>query len=173
MKKPNTRTMAKAALIAAAYAALTWLSELLGIGYGAVQFRLSEALTILPVFTPAAIPGLTLGCAIANLSSSLGPIDIFVGSLATFLQSLCCRKLRSFRQKNIPFLSLIMPIFFNAVFVGVEIAALTAGSDGFLSVFASTALSVGFGETVVCFVLSLPLFRLIENREALKKIIQD
>lgn len=165
--------MAKAALIAAAYAALTWLSEAMGIGFGAIQFRLSEALTILPVFTPAAIPGLTLGCAIANLSSSLGPVDIFVGTLATFLQTLCCRKTRNIRQKNVPFLSLVMPIFFNAIFVGIEIAALTAGSNGFWSVFASTALTVGFGETVVCFVMALPLFRLIENRKSLKNIIQQ
>lgn len=173
MKKQNTQTLAKAALIAAAYFALTKLSEVLGIGFGAVQFRLSEVLTVLPVFTPAAIPGLTLGCAIANLSSPFGPVDVVVGTLATLLQSLCTRRLRNFRQKDIPFASLVMPVLFNAVFVGAEIAFLSVGTDGFFTVFFTNALSVGLGEAVVCFALGLPFLRLIEKREELRKIIQQ
>lgn len=173
MKKTNTRTIAKAALIAAAYTALTWLSEAMGLGFGSVQFRLSEMLTVLPVFTPAAIPGLVLGCILSNAASPLGPIDIFVGSAATLLQSICSQKLRNVRIKNIPLLSLLMPVFFNAVFVGAEIAFLSADAEGFWVSFGTTALSVGFGELLVCTVLALPLFRLFEKRPALKKLIEQ
>lgn len=173
MKKNNTRTLAKAALIAAAYVALTWVSESLGLGFGAVQFRLSEALTILPVFTPAAVPGLTLGCALANAASPLGPVDIAVGTAATLLQALCTRALRNVQFKGIPFLPLLMPCLFNAFFVGAEIAILSAENGAFATIFASTALTVGAGELLVCFVLGLPLYRLIEKRPALKKILTE
>ena len=108
MKNTKAHTLAKAALIAAAYVALTWMSEALGLGFGAVQLRLSEALTILPVFTPAAIPGLILGCAVSNAGSPLGPVDMVVGTAATLLQVLCTRRLRNVKIKNIPFLSLLI-----------------------------------------------------------------
>lgn len=173
MKKNNTHTLAKAALIAAAYVALTWLSEALGLGFGAVQFRLSEVLTILPVFTPAAVPGLTLGCALANAASPLGPVDMLVGTAATLLQAFSTRALRNIQCKNIPVFSLLMPCLFNAVFIGAEIAFLSAGNDSFAAVFASTALSIGAGELLVCFVLGLPLYKLIEKRPALKRILTE
>ena len=90
---PNklTRRMVEGAMIAALYVALTYFSRLLGLADGAVQFRLSELLTVLPAFTPAAIPGLTIGCLIANLGSPYGIADIISGTLATFLAALCTR----------------------------------------------------------------------------------
>lgn len=172
MKNTKAHTLAKAALIAAAYVALTWMAEALGLGFGAVQLRLSEALTILPVFTPAAIPGLILGCAVSNAGSPLGPVDMVVGTAATLLQVLCTRGLRNVKIKNIPFLSLLMPVLFNAVFVGAEIAFLSMNEESFWAVFGSTALSVGIGELIVCIALALPLYQLIEKRPALKKIIE-
>lgn len=172
MKKTKAITLAKAAVIAACYVALTWASEALGLGFGAIQLRLSEALTVLPVFSPAAIPGLILGCAIANAGSPLGPIDVAVGTTATLLQVLCTRGLRNVRQKNIPFLSLLMPVLFNAVFVGSEIAVLSMQEESFWAVFGSTALSVGIGEALVCSLLALPLYKLIEKRPELKKMIE-
>lgn len=173
MKKRKTQNLAKAAVIAAAYVALTWMSEALGLGFGAIQLRLSEVLTVLPVFTPAAIPGLVLGCAIANAGSPLGPIDIVIGATATLLQALCTRGLRNVKLKNIPLLSIVMPVVFNALFVGAEIAFLSANDGGFWVVFGSTALSVGIGELIVCGVLALPLYRLIEKRPALKRMLEE
>ncbi len=173
MKKNKALYLAKAALIAAAYVALTWVSEALGLGFGAIQLRLSEALTILPVFTPAAMPGLILGCAVANAGSPLGPIDILVGTTATLLQVFCTRGLRRVKQKNIPFLSLLMPVLFNAFFVGAEIGFLSTDGKSFWTVFGSTALSVGIGELLVCGALALPLYQLIEKRPALKKLIEQ
>ena len=173
MRKNKARTLAKAALIAAAYVALTWMSEALGLGFGAVQLRLSEALTILPVFTGSAVPGLILGCAVSNAASPLGPVDIAVGTAATLLQALCTRGLRNVKIKNIPILSLLMPVLFNAVFVGAEIAFLSMNEASFWAVFGSTALSVGIGELIVCIALALPLYQLIENRPVLKKLIEQ
>ena len=173
MKKNHTRTIAKAALIAASYVALTWASEALGLGFGAIQLRISEALTILPAFTPAAIPGLALGCALANAGSPLGPIDIIVGTTATLLQAFCTRGLRNVKCKGIPFLSLLMPVLFNAVFVGAEIAFLSMQEEGFWAVFTSTAISVGIGELIICGVLGTALYRLIDKRPALKKTIEQ
>lgn len=173
MKKTNIRNAVKSAMIAAAYVALTWLSQTLGLGFGTVQFRLSEALTILPAFTPAAIPGLALGCAIANTASTLGPIDILVGGTATLLQAICTRALRNVQFKNIPVLSLLMPVFFNGIFIGAEIAFLTMAGEGFWTVFVPTALTIGGEELLVCLLTALPLYKLIQQRPALQRIIKE
>ena len=122
------------ALIAAVYAALTY--AVAPLSFGATQFRISEALTILPVFTPAAIPGLAIGCVIANIGSPFGPIDIVLGTLATLLAALMTRLTRNIRFKNIPLLSLIFPTLFNGIIIGAEIMMFTpeqAGIVGFFS----------------------------------------
>ena len=84
----KVRFLALGAVIAALYAVLTYVAAAVNLAYGPVQFRFSEALTVLPVFTPAAIPGLTLGCVIANLGSPLGVVDWVFGPLATLLAAL-------------------------------------------------------------------------------------
>lgn len=81
----KVRFLALSAVIAALYAVLTYVAAALNLAYGAVQFRFSEALTVLPVFTPAAIPGLALGCLIANLGSPLGIVDWVFGTGATLI----------------------------------------------------------------------------------------
>ena len=88
-KSNAARTLVIAALIAAAYAALTYVSAAMGLAYGEVQFRLSEALCVLAAFTPAAIPGLTIGCVLGNITSPLGIADIVFGAAATLLSALC------------------------------------------------------------------------------------
>ena len=89
MKKNTTRYLTQAAVIAALYVVLTYVSSAVGLAYGGVQFRLSEALTILPAFTPAAIPGLTIGCVLGNLGSPMGIVDIVCGAGATLLCVAC------------------------------------------------------------------------------------
>ena len=87
--KKSTLFLTRAAIIAALYAALTYAASVVGLAYGPIQFRFSEALTVLACFTPAAVPGLTVGCFLGNLGSSLGPIDWVVGTAATLLAALC------------------------------------------------------------------------------------
>ena len=116
--KANKKVLfvAQAAIIAALYAALTYAQNLLlpGTTSMAVQFRLSEALTLLSVFTPAAIPGLTIGCVAANLMNvSVLPLDMILGSLATLLAAIAMYLLRHVCVKKIPLLSALMPAVFN------------------------------------------------------------
>lgn len=86
MKSKRTLLLiVQAGLIAAVYVALTFISALLGLASGAIQIRISEALCVLPLFTPAAIPGLFIGCALANLLTGSLPMDVLFGSLATLL----------------------------------------------------------------------------------------
>lgn len=157
MNKKKIIIMAQGAMIAAIYAAATYLSAAFAIAYGNIQFRLSEALTILSVFTPAAIPGLTVGCIIGNLSSPFGIWDIVFGSLATLLAAITARALRNVKFKGFPFLSLIMPVIFNALIVGTELTLLLPSDKAKLATFAIYALEVAAGELAVCVAGGIPL----------------
>lgn len=157
MKRTNKRTtfIVESALIAGIYAAVTYF--IAPISFGAQQFRISEALTVLPVLTPAAIPGLTIGCMIANLNSPYGLADIICGPLATLLAAICTRYTRNICIKNLPILSLIFPVLFNGIIIGLELSVFLP--EGFTVVaFLSMGLSVAFGEAVVCYILGLPLY---------------
>lgn len=124
--------LAMAAVIAAMYAVLTYVAGLLNLAYGAVQFRFSEALTVLPVFSGAAVPGLTLGCFLANLGSPLGVVDWVFGTVATLLATLLTRSVRNVRVKGVPVLAPLPPVLCNAVIVGYEISCLSeAGAFSF------------------------------------------
>ncbi len=154
------------AIIAAFYAAATILIS--PISYGPVQFRISEALTVLSVFTPAAVPGLTIGCILANLASPYGVWDIIFGSLATLTASVSARKLRHIKFRGLTLLSIIMPVIFNALIVGAEIAFLTPGGSSKLAVFAVSALQVGAGELVVCLLGGIPLYYATQKTKLFK-----
>ena len=85
MSKWSTRQIATAAIIAALYTVMSLLSSIFGLTYGPIQCRFSEALTVLPFFLPEAVPGLFVGCLVTNLMSTVGPLDIIFGSMATLL----------------------------------------------------------------------------------------
>ena len=164
MKHLTTRRLTVTALLAAVYAALP-----IGLGflsYESVQFRVAEALCVLPFFFPWATWGLFLGCVIANLLSPAGVLDVVFGSLATLLSCFAVAALgRGDRRRwSNCVLACLMPVLFNAVIVGAVITfALTpalASSPVWL-VFAVNALSVGAGEAAVLFALGLPLLRFL------------
>lgn len=149
-------------VIAAIYASLTYLAGLWGLAYGPFQFRLSEALTILPVFTPAAIPGLTIGCFLGNLGSPLGLVDVLCGTAASLLAAILTRAVSRVRVKGIPVLAPLPPILCNAVVIGLELTLLGFMPQGLnLPGFLAAALEVGFGQLVVCYGLGIPLYALI------------
>ncbi len=158
MNRRKIVAMAHGAMIAAIYAAATYLSAVFAIAYGNIQFRLSEALTILSVFTPTAIPGLAVGCIIGNLSSPFGVWDIVFGSLATLLAAITARALRNIRFRNFPVLSLIMPVIFNGLIIGAELTFLLPTDKGRLITFVIYALEVAAGELAVCVAGGIPLF---------------
>ena len=113
----STRDLARAAVIAAAYAALAWISNFFGLAFPAIQFRLSEALCVLPCRDrKAAIPGLAVGCLITNLLSPYGLLDLVVGTLATLLAAVWSGRCRSAWTAAVP------PVVCNAVIVGAMLA---------------------------------------------------
>ena len=148
----KTKFIVMSAVIAAIYAALTM--SLYVISYGPVQLRISEALTILPMFTSAAIPGLTIGCIIANVIGGYGIIDVIFGSVATLLAALCTRIFR----KN-TFLSLFSPVFFNSLIVGPMLYFLAPENGALLL----NVFTVGLGEFLACFLVGYPLMRLLKK----------
>ena len=141
----NTKNITHAALIGAMYFALTHLQNLLvpNSATWAIQFRASEALCVLAMFTPAAVPGLTIGCLLFNLSfAGALPLDFLVGSFATFL---ACGTMRLL--KNQPLVALSMPAWFNALLVGWELSVYIGGG------FVFNAITVAIGEAAVLLTL--------------------
>lgn len=157
----KSRFLAHGALIAASYVALTYLQNFIfpDSASMAVQFRASEALCVLALFTPAAIPGLTIGCFLFNISF-IGalPLDFLVGSLATLLATGCMWLTRRITVKGYPFLSLCMPAIFNALLVGWELDVYIGGG------FWLNALFVAIGEAAVLLTLGSLLFYAIKSR---------
>lgn len=151
-----------AALIAAIYAVATYLCSVFGIAYGPIQFRFSEALTVAATITPAAIPGLTIGCIISNIASPLGIWDIIFGSLATLISAALSYFLKSVKIKNIPLLSILMPVIFNGIIIGCEIYFLMPTGKGFTA-FLITCLEIAAGEAVVCLIGGIPLYKLLSK----------
>jgi len=167
----SVQFLTQGAMIAAVYTVLTLLAAAVNLAYGPVQFRFSEALTILPIFTPAAIPGLALGCLLSNIWSGYGVADMVFGTAATLLAAIATRMVRNIRIKNIPFLAPLPPVLLNAVIVGLEISILSPG--GFVwAGFFSIALSIGAGELVICYALGLPLAAALERIGEKNKIFK-
>lgn len=148
MKK--ARFIAHGALIAALYVALTHLQNALlpGSATWAIQFRASEALCVLALFTPAAVPGLTIGCLLFNISfAGALPLDFFVGSLASMLAAASMYMLRKATVKGYPLPALLMPALCNAILVGWELAVYIGGG------FWLNGLYVALGELAVLLTL--------------------
>ncbi|MCQ2469778.1 MAG: QueT transporter family protein [Ruminococcus sp.] len=141
MRKNKVQYISHGALIAALYVALTYVSAASGLASGAVQLRLSEALTVLPLFTPAAVPGLTVGCFLANLTTGCSPWDIVGGTLATFLGAIGTYKL-----KNVPYAGAVPPVVSNTVIIPL-LLRFAYQLDGTLPYF---ILTVGIGELISC-----------------------
>ena len=176
MKNKGTIYVVQAAVIAALYATLTGTQNglLPGSASMAVQFRVSEVMTVLALFTPAAIPGLTVGCVLANISSlsSLGPYDMIFGTIATLFAALLMAALRKIRVWKIPVFSLLMPALLNGILVGFEIDFFFINNAaGFVfEDFLFQGGCVALGELGVLFVLGLPLVLLMEKKQMDKKL---
>lgn len=167
MSKPrSTRDLVVCAMLAAVYTVLCLV--LSPLSYGPVQVRVAEALTLLPVFSPIAIWGVTIGCALSNLvgfmtgANIIGFLDVIFGTAATLIAAICSYKLRKIRVGSFPVLSAIPPVLVNAVIIGLELTYMMTGSFN-AGVFAVNALQVGAGQLISCFVLGLPLVYLLER----------
>jgi uncharacterized membrane protein len=151
----NLQFIVQAAVIAAAYTALTMLFAPISFGHAIFQFRVSEALTILPAITSASIPGLFIGCLVSNLLGGFGPIDIIFGSLATLIAAILSRKL-----KNAPWLVPLPPVIINALIVGSYLKFLYLQD-------VPLAASVGWvaiGQFLACYFVGYPLLIVLRKR---------
>jgi uncharacterized membrane protein len=145
--------IARSALVAALYALL--VLAFAPLSFGPVQFRVAEALTLLPWLFPEAIPGLVVGCLVSNLFGGLGIVDMVFGSLATLVSAWLTSRMPNLLWAAVP------PVLVNAVIVGTYLSIL-------LDVpLLATILYVGLGEAGVCFLLGVPLAGL------LKKVLRD
>ena len=148
----NTRTLVRAALIAALYTVLTLLLQ--PLSYGEVQIRFSEALTLLPILLPEAVPALAVGCLLANIVGGCTIFDIVFGTLATLLAALCTRRLR-----DRFWLAALMPVLFNGVIVGAVVHYCYAP----VFPLPLSMLSVAAGEAVACLVVGPLLIRVMQR----------
>ena len=154
MKNKEALFITQAAMIAALYVVLTLFANALGLANYAVQIRFSEALTILPYFTPAAIPGLTVGCILSNLLTGCMPLDIVFGSFATLIGAAGTYLLRKYKLAA-PF----PPIIANTLIVPF-ILAYVYQFEGSIPYF---MLTVGIGELISCGILGMILLSILDK----------
>lgn len=157
----STRYLTQAAIIAALYAVLTHLQNLLlpGSTTWAIQMRLSEALCVLALFTPAAVPGLTLGCLIFNITYAAAlPLDFVLGTAATLLAAEGMWLTRKVTVHGYPLLAMLMPAIANAILVGWELTVYIGGGFGL------NALYVALGEIAVLLVPGTILYYALKKR---------
>jgi len=155
MKK--SKSLVYGAVIAALYVILTLISSLFGISSGIIQLRLSEALCVLPCFTPVAIPGLAVGCALANLLTGANAIDIIVGALATLIGALLTRALRKNR-----FLAVLPPILANAIIIPF-VLTLAYGLTEYSYLY--LLATVGLGEIISAGLLGQLVYQLVKKNQ--------
>ncbi|KNZ40155.1 QueT transporter family protein [Acetobacterium bakii] len=160
MRKISVLFVTQAAVIAAMYVVLTFVSSSLGLASGEIQIRLSEMLCILPAFTPAAIPGLFLGCLLSNLLTGCTLIDIVFGSLATLIAAVFSYQLRNHKY---PLLVTLPPVVVNMIIVPF-ILKFSYGIPLSIPVMMAT---VGIGEVISCVVLGSVLYFALDKRRVI------
>ena len=159
--KKKILTIVYGAVIAALYVALTNLQNLLlpGSATWAIQFRVSEALCVLALFSPAAVWGLTVGCFLFNINYAAAlPLDILVGSLATFLATGGMYLTRNWKIAGYPLLAMLMPALWNGLLVGWELTVYIGGG------FWLNAFYVALGELGVLLILGTALYYAVRRR---------
>jgi uncharacterized membrane protein len=150
----------QAAAIAGIYAVLTM--PFASFSYGPIQVRISESLTILPYFTPAAVPGVFVGCLISNALMSPYPLDFIIGSGATLIAALL-----SYALRKIPWLVPLPPVIVNGVAIGAMLYYLY-GVKPLPGMQASLLADMGFvaiGEAIACYAIGLPLLKYLERHK--------
>jgi uncharacterized membrane protein len=155
MKKLSTKGLVMTGLIAALYVVFTLPFGQLA--FGPIQFRIAELLTLLPFYTPWAIPGVALGCLISNLLFST-VWDVLIGTLATLIAAFL-----TYRSKHL-LVAPVWPILLNGLFIGTMLTYMTIGQfewSAWLTMVAEVAIS----EFVICFAIGVPFMRMIERYE--------
>ena len=161
--KNNTLYLTRGALIAALYVAFTYLSSLFGLSSGVIQFRISEALCVLPLFMPEAVMGLFVGCILSNLLTGAVLWDIVFGSLATLVGAVFTRLLRVLPEK-LKWIATLPPVISNAVIVPFVLIHAYGVPDGYFYLL----LTVGIGELVCATGLGTALYYTLRKYDFLR-----
>ena len=156
----DSSSIAKQAMVAALYAVLTWAIP--SLSYGLIQFRVSEIMTLLAFYNPQYVIGLTVGCAIANLFSSLGAIDIFVGTLASFLALFAMSKI-----KNI-WIASLMPAL-SAIIIGAEIVLVSPEPVSYFLITGQIMIS----ELIIVTGCGVVLFKILEKNKQFSRVVLE
>ena len=186
----TAQRISRIASIAALYAATTLVCLLFlgSLAWGPVQFRLSEALCVLALLSPDAVPGLALGCAIANIANiavsgtgMLGMLDVVFGSLATLIGAWCTWRLRKH-----PRLAVLGPVVANALIVPAYLPLMLKGigfytipftsislDDSYALMYLFGLLATGIGEAVVLYALGLPLWRALLSSPLVREFVAE
>ena len=151
-QRARTLYLCQAACVAALYVILTLLANMLGLASGVIQIRLSEMLCLLPIVLPAAIPGVTIGCLLANLLTGAVWLDVLVGPIATLIGALGTYWLRKYR-----WLAPLPPVLSNALLVPFVLAY----GYGVEQAIGWMMLTVGIGEILSVYVLGMLLMRAV------------
>lgn len=159
MKRSNTQMITMGAAIAALYVVLTLIANAFGLANYAIQVRFSEALTILPFFTPVAIPGLFVGCILSNVLTGAMPLDVVFGSIATLIGAVLTYVFAK-KFPNLKWLAPIPPIVSNTIIVPL-ILAYVYKFEGSIPYF---MLTVGIGEIISCGLLGMILLNVVDKR---------
>ena len=159
MKNEQTREIAFGGMIAALYVVLTFVAQAFGLASGAIQVRFSEALCLLPCLTPAAVPGLTVDCVLANLLTGCAPWDVVFGSLATLIGAIGTRMM-----KDKPMLSWIPPVLSNTIIVPIVLMKVY-GVD---TAWPLLTFQIFAGEMISVCILGLLLYKAV--KPAMSKI---
>ncbi|MBE6778282.1 MAG: QueT transporter family protein [Ruminococcaceae bacterium] len=170
MKSRSVRFLTQTGLIAALYTALTMV--LAPFAFGPVQCRVGESLTVLAAFTPAAVPGLTVGCMLSNLlglatgANVAGALDVLLGPLATGLAAWLSYRLRRVTWGGLPMLSTLPPVLLNAVIIGAELTLVSPTPTG--GMFLTQMGLVGAGQLIACvgggLLLAKTIKKIADNR---------
>ncbi|MBE6542200.1 MAG: QueT transporter family protein [Ruminococcaceae bacterium] len=163
MKNSTTKFISRSAMIAALYVALTMISAAFGLSSGIIQVRISEALCVLPIYTFAAVPGVTVGCLVSNIIYGGTVFDIALGTLATLLGSLAAYFLR-----KIPYISSIPTIISNTLIIPCVL--ILSGLGGW-EMFPYFALTVGIGEVISCGVFGTLIIIYLEKHRSTKTML--
>lgn len=169
-KDKNVLYLTQGGIIAAVYVVLTYIAAAMGLASGAIQVRLSEALCLLPMLTPAAVPGLTVGCVLANLLTGCLPGDVIFGSLATLLGAVGTRLLRKH-----PKIAWLPPVLSNMIIVPLVLMHVYGVGDVEVTIpwtdtvlkgagYWPLMLTVGIGEVISIGVIGWILYRAVYRR---------
>jgi len=153
--KDKTLYLTRAALIAALYVVLTFVSQMFGLASGAIQIRLSETLTVMPLLFKEAIPGLWIGCLVANILTGCAFWDIVFGTIATYLGAVGTYYI----GRKIPMLGPVFPILSNMIIVPWILQFVYGVKESYFFL----AVTVGIGEVICCGLLGWALYKALKN----------